>query len=345
MDGMSLLDVLRGVMLDPAEQAAYNADPAAYLGRSTATRTSTRPTCPRRSAWWPTPCRPTRPRRRGRRRRPRPDGDALGRDRRLRRCNGVEPPPGRGRRRPGAPTTVDGRAASRRRGVRPDGRPRRPTPIGGDGTCRRPGDSRPARWATADRRLRDAGFAEGLRRRRHGRLRRRRRRHRGDRPTTTSATPWRRPARRRRRRHRRRYDRRVAGTTGRRRRSTTARRRRRRPRRPTAVRRRRRTAGSTRARRRRRRHRRRRRRRRRPRPGRDRRAGRAVDPGPTTPTSARSDPPPTAPTASARRPGKRRAGPGASRRLPWRPHGLLDVADGAPRGEAGSPRGGPAGRG
>ena len=33
MDGMSLLDVLRGVMLDPAEQAAYNADPAAYLGQ------------------------------------------------------------------------------------------------------------------------------------------------------------------------------------------------------------------------------------------------------------------------------------------------------------------------
>lgn len=31
MDGMSLLDVLRGVMLDPAEQAAYNADPNAYL--------------------------------------------------------------------------------------------------------------------------------------------------------------------------------------------------------------------------------------------------------------------------------------------------------------------------
>src|SRR5262245_64436538 len=33
MDGMSLLDVLRGVMLDPAEQAAYNADPSAHLGR------------------------------------------------------------------------------------------------------------------------------------------------------------------------------------------------------------------------------------------------------------------------------------------------------------------------
>jgi hypothetical protein len=33
MDGMSLLDVLRGVMLDPAEQAAYNADPSAYLER------------------------------------------------------------------------------------------------------------------------------------------------------------------------------------------------------------------------------------------------------------------------------------------------------------------------
>ena len=33
MDGMSLLDVLRGVMLDPAEQAAYSADPAVYLGR------------------------------------------------------------------------------------------------------------------------------------------------------------------------------------------------------------------------------------------------------------------------------------------------------------------------
>jgi len=33
MDGMSLLDVLRGVMLDPAEQTAYNADPSAYLGR------------------------------------------------------------------------------------------------------------------------------------------------------------------------------------------------------------------------------------------------------------------------------------------------------------------------
>ena len=33
MDGMSLLDVLRGVMLDPAEQAAYNADPGAYLER------------------------------------------------------------------------------------------------------------------------------------------------------------------------------------------------------------------------------------------------------------------------------------------------------------------------
>ena len=31
MDGMSLLDVLRGVLLDPAEQAAYNADPNAYL--------------------------------------------------------------------------------------------------------------------------------------------------------------------------------------------------------------------------------------------------------------------------------------------------------------------------
>jgi hypothetical protein len=33
MHGMSLLDVLRGVMLDPAEQAAYNADPGAYLER------------------------------------------------------------------------------------------------------------------------------------------------------------------------------------------------------------------------------------------------------------------------------------------------------------------------
>jgi hypothetical protein len=33
MDGMSLLDVLRGVMLDQAEQAAYNADPGAYLQR------------------------------------------------------------------------------------------------------------------------------------------------------------------------------------------------------------------------------------------------------------------------------------------------------------------------
>lgn len=33
MDGMSLLDVLRGVMLDPAEQAAYNANPGAYLER------------------------------------------------------------------------------------------------------------------------------------------------------------------------------------------------------------------------------------------------------------------------------------------------------------------------
>lgn len=33
MDGMSLLDVLRGVMLDPAEQAAYRADPSAYLER------------------------------------------------------------------------------------------------------------------------------------------------------------------------------------------------------------------------------------------------------------------------------------------------------------------------
>jgi hypothetical protein len=33
MDSMSLLDVLRGVMLDPAEQAAYNADPDAYLQR------------------------------------------------------------------------------------------------------------------------------------------------------------------------------------------------------------------------------------------------------------------------------------------------------------------------
>lgn len=33
MDGMSLLDVLRGVMLDPAEQAAYNANPGAYLGQ------------------------------------------------------------------------------------------------------------------------------------------------------------------------------------------------------------------------------------------------------------------------------------------------------------------------
>src|SRR5262245_36005085 len=31
MDGMSLLDVLRGVMLDPAEQAAYNQNPTAYL--------------------------------------------------------------------------------------------------------------------------------------------------------------------------------------------------------------------------------------------------------------------------------------------------------------------------
>ena len=31
MDGMSLLDVLRGVMLDPAEQAVYDADPGAYL--------------------------------------------------------------------------------------------------------------------------------------------------------------------------------------------------------------------------------------------------------------------------------------------------------------------------
>lgn len=33
MTGMSLLDVLRGVMLDPAEQAAYNADPRAYLAQ------------------------------------------------------------------------------------------------------------------------------------------------------------------------------------------------------------------------------------------------------------------------------------------------------------------------
>jgi len=33
MDGMSLLDVLRGVMLDPAEQAVYDADPGAYLGQ------------------------------------------------------------------------------------------------------------------------------------------------------------------------------------------------------------------------------------------------------------------------------------------------------------------------
>lgn len=31
MTGVSLLDVLRGVMLDPAEQAVYEADPAAYL--------------------------------------------------------------------------------------------------------------------------------------------------------------------------------------------------------------------------------------------------------------------------------------------------------------------------
>jgi hypothetical protein len=31
MTGMSLLDVLRGVMLDPAEQAVYEADPDAYL--------------------------------------------------------------------------------------------------------------------------------------------------------------------------------------------------------------------------------------------------------------------------------------------------------------------------
>src|SRR4029453_14594930 len=31
MDGMSFLDVLRGVMLDPAEQAVYDADPGAYL--------------------------------------------------------------------------------------------------------------------------------------------------------------------------------------------------------------------------------------------------------------------------------------------------------------------------
>lgn len=31
MTGMSLLDVLRGVMLDPAEQAVYEADPGAYL--------------------------------------------------------------------------------------------------------------------------------------------------------------------------------------------------------------------------------------------------------------------------------------------------------------------------
>ena len=31
MNGMSLLDVLRGVMLDPAEQAVYEADPGAYL--------------------------------------------------------------------------------------------------------------------------------------------------------------------------------------------------------------------------------------------------------------------------------------------------------------------------
>ena len=31
MNGMSLLDVLRGVMLDPAEQAAYNAGPGPYL--------------------------------------------------------------------------------------------------------------------------------------------------------------------------------------------------------------------------------------------------------------------------------------------------------------------------
>lgn len=33
MTGMSLLDVLRGVMLDPAEQAVYEADPRAYLGQ------------------------------------------------------------------------------------------------------------------------------------------------------------------------------------------------------------------------------------------------------------------------------------------------------------------------
>lgn len=33
MNGMSLLDVLRDVMLDPAEQAAYSADPGAYLAR------------------------------------------------------------------------------------------------------------------------------------------------------------------------------------------------------------------------------------------------------------------------------------------------------------------------
>lgn len=31
MDGMSLLDVLRGVMLDPAQQALYNAGPGPYL--------------------------------------------------------------------------------------------------------------------------------------------------------------------------------------------------------------------------------------------------------------------------------------------------------------------------
>jgi hypothetical protein len=33
MNGMSLLDVLRDVMLDPVEQAAYSADPGAYLAR------------------------------------------------------------------------------------------------------------------------------------------------------------------------------------------------------------------------------------------------------------------------------------------------------------------------
>ena len=81
MDGMSLLDVLRGVMLDPAEQAAYTADPAGYLGAFGYDDVDPADLSRGVRAWWRTRCRrtsrpgrvdrPPRPRRRRLR-----DGDA-----------------------------------------------------------------------------------------------------------------------------------------------------------------------------------------------------------------------------------------------------------------------------